>query len=97
MLIRRFKPNRKDPVELVYVDGTKLLMSYEAPIAAFIPGRGYLVTDLDLTKTGKERIAEWLTFHPGESVERVPQDEIYKIITGRRIWTLDDKVPDTDG
>lgn len=82
MRLVRVKPKGTDPVVLEYVDGTRIYFSYESPIAAYVPGRGYIVTDLDITKTDEYRVQEWLGKAPHEVV---PQSEIFAVITDRPV------------
>jgi hypothetical protein len=48
--------------ELTLDDGrTKVLFSYGAPVAAFIPGRGFVRTNQVISKTTERHIATWTT------------------------------------
>jgi len=78
------KSNSKDPVILEYKDGTRLLFSYETPVAAYIPDRGFLVTDLEVSPTTARRIKDWV--RTAEFI-RVPQSDIFKIIVDRPVVT----------
>ncbi|OZI20082.1 hypothetical protein CAL26_21240 [Bordetella genomosp. 9] len=80
-------PKRKDPVVLEYRDGTQLLFSYEVPIAAFIPGQGYIVSDEDMSPTNERRVAEWVDF---SNAREVSQDQIFHVITSRRNLTAEE-------
>jgi len=84
--LKPVKPHRPDPVQLKYHDGTTLLFSYEQPVAAFIPGTGYLITNLDVSPTTQKRIKEWVRDRPHVYV---PQDEIFGVITNRPFFTRD--------
>jgi len=84
MKLIRIRDNKADPVILEYADGTRLFFSYESPIGAFVPGRGYLATDADLTPTSERRLADWLK---DKEFSAVPQDEIFNVFTSRPFTT----------
>lgn len=65
--------------ELTMADGrTKVLFSYGQPVAAFIPGRGYLRSDNVVSKTTERHIATWCS--GWFTVEKVPQSTIDNIL-----------------
>ncbi len=78
------KPNGRDPVVLEYRDGTRLLFSYETPVAAFIPGDGFIATSANVSPTTAKRIREWIGSRPFRDVE---QADIFAVITTRPILT----------
>ncbi len=88
MRLIRIRDGKADPVILEYADGTRLFFSYESPIGAFVPGRGYLATDADLTPTSERRLADWLK---GRDYVTVPQEEIYEVFTSRPFVTRNNK------
>ena len=80
------KPNGRDPVVLEYRDGTRLLFSYETPVAAFVPGDGFIVTTENVSPTTAKRIREWIGSRPFRDVE---QADIFAVITTRPVMTRD--------
>jgi hypothetical protein len=78
MQLRLVQPNAKDPVILEYRDRTRILFSYEAPVAAFVPGRGFICTNIDVSNTTATRIHKFVGNAPCEQVE---QAEIFGLIT----------------
>jgi len=63
MKLKQLGPNRTE-VELA--DGRTIFFSYETPVAAFIPGKGYVVTEEKFSRTTTKHISEWLRRHTGE-------------------------------
>lgn len=61
MQLRKLGPNR---MELARADGVTVLVSYATPVAAFVPGVGYLRTDRRYSATTSRHIAAWLPTKP---------------------------------
>lgn len=57
---------------LSFANGTEVFFSYETPVAAFVPGRGYLKTDVKYSRTTSKHVTQWTD---GGGTE-VPQAEI---------------------
>ena len=58
-------------------DGTRILFSYESPVAAFIPGRGYVRTDKKWSNTTSKHINKWL----GKvTAQLIPQSELDALV-----------------
>lgn len=66
-------------------DGREVLVSYQTPVAAFIPGRGYVASATKWSRTTSRHVND---FMPGEHGERVPDAEFCQLIApmggGRR-------------
>ena len=41
-------------------DGTVILFSYKTPVAAYVPGQGYIQTSKKWSKTTSKHISSWL-------------------------------------
>lgn len=54
-------------------DGTRVLFSYSTPVAAYVPGRGYIRTTTSHSKTTSKHINAWLS---GTKAAAVPQSEL---------------------
>ena len=54
-------------------DGTCILFSYSTPVAAYVPGRGYIRTATSYSKTTSKHIGAWLG---GTKAVTVPQAEL---------------------
>lgn len=57
-------------------NGGEILFSYETPVAAFIPGRGYVKTDKYYSRTTSKHITEWVD---GGKAATVKDEEILKL------------------
>jgi hypothetical protein len=54
-------------------DGTRILFSYSTPVAAYVPGRGYIRTATSYSKTTAKHINAWLS---GTKAATVPPSEL---------------------
>ena len=74
----KLNPIAANQTEVERADGITVFYSYQTPVAAFVPGRGGLVTDKKWSKTTSrhinQAIARW-----GCSKTEVPQAEIETI------------------
>lgn len=68
--------------ELMLADGTEILISYTTPVAARIPGRGWVRTAHKWSVTTSKHINKWLVAKIGRTdcVPAVDQWEIDKLI-----------------
>jgi hypothetical protein len=67
--------------EIQLADGTEILFSYETPVAARIPGRGFVRTDKFYGKATKKHIEMWLKDKLGRDVvPAVDQWELEKLV-----------------
>jgi len=88
MRLLQLSARGNDPVVLEYKDRTRILFSYEVPVAAFLPDRGYIVTSNNVTLATQMRIDKWL----GDNhADVVPQEEIFRVITSRPVVTQDNR------
>ena len=58
---------------LVCLHGKEIFFSYETPVAAWVQGRGYLVSTTYYSRTTRKHITTWLD---GKRSAAVPQEEI---------------------
>lgn len=58
-------------------DGTRILVSYSTPVAAYIVGRGYVRTSFQHSKTTNSHIKQWLD---GAECETVAQAELDALV-----------------
>lgn len=65
--------------QLNFRDETQVFFSYETPVAAFVPDRGYIKTDRKWSVTTSKHITRWLD---GANVESVPQSVLDDLIEG---------------
>ncbi len=66
------RPIGANKTELHLNNGTVVLFSYRTPVAAHVPGRGWLRTSTRYSVTTSKHIGQWVE---GKAVE-VPQSEI---------------------
>ena len=53
-------PLASNQTQLELNDGTVILFSYKTPVAAFVPGQGYLRTNHKWSSTTTKHINKWL-------------------------------------
>lgn len=76
----KLKPLGANRNELTLADGTKVLFSYETPVAAFVPGCGHCRTTQNYSPTTSKHIAQWLTDGGALGAREVPQSEIDALV-----------------
>lgn len=68
-------------------DGREVLVSYQTPVAAHIPGRGYVRSDKRWSVTTSKHVSQYCG-KPGQGNEVVPDAEFLELIApmggGRR-------------
>lgn len=57
MKLKQLGANR---TELTMQDGAIVLFSYETPVAAFVPGQGYIVSAVHYSVTTSKHIGQWI-------------------------------------
>lgn len=62
--------------DVVYENGAQILKSYSTPVAAYIPGLGFMETDRKWSVTTSKHITQWKKRMGYPLVARVPQEEI---------------------
>ena len=62
--------------EITLASGAVIFFSYQTPVAAFVPGRGYIRTVNRYSTTTSRHISQWLPRAGQGEVETVPQSEI---------------------
>lgn len=73
MELKRLSPSMS---EIVFSDGTRLLFSYETPVAARLSRGGNVKTDKYFSRTTSGHVSSWLN---GEAARVVPHDELLKL------------------
>ena len=64
-------PIGSNQTEVSYASGARVLFSYETPVAAYVPGTGYLRTAKRHSVTTSKHINAWLA---GAPAEEYPQE-----------------------
>lgn len=71
MKLNVIAPNQTE----VSVNGNTIFFSYSTPVAAFVPGRGCLLTDKFYSRTTSRHVNAWAR-STGGTIITVPQSEI---------------------
>jgi hypothetical protein len=77
MTVRSVGSNR---TEIEFPNGTQVLVSYQTPVAAFVPGEGYLKTDKRFGPTTSKHINQWTEKRGKE----IPHEQILAIMAGEK-------------
>lgn len=59
-------------------NGTEILVSYSTPVAAFIPGQGYVRTEKFWSVTTSKHINRWLNGRKAKSVSQEMLNDLMK-------------------
>lgn len=66
--------------EVELSDGTRVLFSYRTPVAALVPGKGWIRTEKKWSVTTSKHINRWLAENCGGTVQGVPQWELDHLV-----------------
>jgi hypothetical protein len=66
--------------EVELADGTCVLFSYSTPVAALVPGKGWIRTEKFYSVTTSKHINRWLSENCGGEVATVPQWEVDQLV-----------------
>lgn len=66
------RPVANNQNEIAFANGNIVFFSYSTPVAAFVPGRGYIRTDVFYSTTTSKHINKWTE----KRAEVVPQIQI---------------------
>ena len=78
MIVQQIASNQ---TEVMLADGTEILISYVTPVAARIPGKGWVRTSQKWSSTTTKHINKWLIKNMGDAnVPAIDQWEIDKLI-----------------
>ena len=61
-------------------DGTEVLYSYSTPVAALVPGKGWIRTEQFYSTTTSKHINAWLRKNCGGTVQTVPQWDLDQLV-----------------
>lgn len=68
--------------EVEFTSGTRILFSYDTPVAAYVPGKGYFRTDTYYSATTSRHITAWLG-RPAIEVETKPVEFFDNLTQGK--------------
>jgi hypothetical protein len=66
--------------QISLADGTEVLFSYSTPVAALVPGKGWIRTEQFYSVTTSKHINRWLAENCGGDVATVPQWEVDQLV-----------------
>jgi hypothetical protein len=66
--------------QISLADGTEVLFSYSTPVAALVPGKGWIRTEQFYSVTTSKHINRWLAENCGGEVATVPQWEVDQLV-----------------
>jgi len=76
----RLKQVTTTSTEVELADGTCVLFSYQTPVAALVPGKGWIRTATKWSVTTSKHINRWLAENCGGEVATVPQWELDQLV-----------------
>jgi hypothetical protein len=78
----KIKPAGSNMTELETSDGTTVLFSYTTPVAAFMPGAGFIRTEEFFSRTTSKHITKWINKNgsPESTVTEVSQEMIEELV-----------------
>jgi hypothetical protein len=76
----RLKQVTTTSTQVSLADGTEVLFSYETPVAALVPGKGWMRTEVKYSVTTSKHINRWLADNCGGEVQTVPQWELDQLV-----------------
>jgi hypothetical protein len=66
--------------QITLADGTEVLFSYSQPVAALVPGKGWIRTAYKWSATTTKHTNAWLRKHCGGTVQEVPQWDLDQLV-----------------
>ena len=66
--------------EVTLADGTCVLFSYDQPVAAIVPGKGWMRTAFKWSATTTKHVNAWLRKNCGGDVATVPQWDLDQLV-----------------
>jgi len=76
----RIQPIGSNQTEVSLADGTEILFSYHVPVAALVPGKGWIRTSYKWSATTTKHINAWLRKNCGGTVVTVPQWDLDQLV-----------------
>lgn len=81
--------NRQNAWEYKYENGAEVLVSYATPVAAYIPGLGFIETTTSFSRTTSKQTGQWRQRMGYPLIARVEQREIegwLAKLDGLKMW-----------
>ena len=64
--------------EIIFENGTEVLVSFASPVAAYVRGEGFLITKRTCSKAESKQILDWIETHTRNRT--VPQDVLDRLM-----------------
>ena len=77
MIVQQIGSNQ---TEVQLADGTLVLVSYVTPVAALVPGKGWIRTADKWSSTTNKHVNAWLRKNCGGTVQTVTQWEVDQLL-----------------
>ena len=77
MIVQQIGSNQ---TEVQLADGTCILFSYSTPVAALVPGKGWIRTAFKHSSTTSKHTNAWLRKNCGGTVQTVPQWDLDQLV-----------------
>jgi hypothetical protein len=76
----KVQPIGSNQTQVSLADGTEVLFSYSTPVAALVPGKGWIRTAQQWSSTTTKHINAWLRKNCGGTVQTVPQWDLDQLV-----------------
>jgi len=78
----KVQPIGSNQTQVSLADGTEVLFSYSTPVAALVPGRGWMRTEQTYSTTTTKHVNRWLTANASTyaKVALVPQWDLDQLV-----------------
>lgn len=76
----RIQPIGSNQTEVSLADGTCILFSYSTPVAALVPGKGWIRSAFKHSATTTKHVNAWLRKNCGGTVQDVPQWDLDQLV-----------------
>ena len=76
----KVQPIGSNQTQVSLADGTEVLFSYSTPVAALVPGKGWIRTAYKWSATTSKHINRWLAENCGGEVQVVPQWDLDQLV-----------------
>jgi len=76
----KVQPIGSNQTQVSLADGTEVLFSYSTPVAALVPGKGWIRTATKWSQTTSRHINAWLRKNCGGAVQVVPQWDLDQLV-----------------
>ncbi len=80
MKLKQLGSNKTQVTFDLHTGKMDVLFSYETPVAAWLPNRGYIRTQKKFNSTTTKHINQWLRANNAEDIEAVPQSRIEELV-----------------